>query len=271
MKRIDKDMEHIERYLDNQVDEKEREEVGKRLVEDAEFRKLFDEMEAMLDGIRHSASKTTAEEKLQNLEATIHRLEEKEENENEDVHGVEAGQVHKPIIIVWYNRPVFRAIAASVVLLVVAYFVFGPFGQPTPKELFAEYHIVYPNRDPNVRGGNEQQMDDRALAFVAYDHGEFTKAASMFEDILHDSQDITTDRFYLGNSYLKMDEGDKAIEQFRIVADAGKGLALQAKWYLGLSYLSLGNGESAKEALMEVKDAGSDYSRQASEILDQLK
>mgnify|MGYP001553167931 CR=1 FL=1 len=71
MKNIDEHIDLIERYLYDDLTQEELEEFNDLLRQDAEFNKLFYEMDHLLDGIRRSAKKTTVEEKLARLEEAL--------------------------------------------------------------------------------------------------------------------------------------------------------------------------------------------------------
>ena len=71
MKNIDEHIDLIERYLYDDLTQEELEEFNDLLRQDAEFNKLFYEMDHLLDGIRRSAKQTTVEEKLANLEKSL--------------------------------------------------------------------------------------------------------------------------------------------------------------------------------------------------------
>jgi tetratricopeptide (TPR) repeat protein len=261
MKRKFKDMEKIEKYLDNQVDEQERVEVNNRLVSDEEFRRLFDEMESLLEGINHTGAKTTVEEKLQNLEESIHKLDEEE--------GEEEVQ-EKPIIIVWYNRPVYRAIAASIVLLIVAVYAFGPFGTMSDERLFAEHFSAYINVDGPTRS-DVTDIDQKKRAYAFYDMKDYEGAIPVFVDMIKGSQNQIMDKFYLANAYLALGKGEEAKRLFQEVVNKKIGLASPAKWYLALSYLQTGDRENAQREFREIVEAESDYAEDAKEVLGRMR
>jgi len=272
MDKIYTDIEKLDQYLKGHLNEMEKEELQARLAEDEDFRGLFDDMELMAEGIRHSASRTSVEEKLAKLDAT--GGDEDDESEQELAKEVDIGSTGEikeiKMVPAWYQRPLVHAIAASISLLIVAFFVFDPFDRPTPQELFAEYFEPYPNLAGPVRGGSEQDQDKRALAYMAYDRGDFSQAATLFHEILPESENALMDHFYFGNVLLKLGDGEKAIEEFTIVAKEAKGFAMDAKWYLALSYLNVGDVAKAKVVLDEVSLAGGDQFEQAERIIKKL-
>jgi len=271
MDKIYTDIEQLDQYLKGQLNDIEREELQARLAEDEDFRGLLDDMELMAEGIRHSASRTSLEEKLAKLDATADDEDDESEQEfPKEVDIGSTGEIKEIKMVPWYQRPLVHAIAASISLLIVAFFVFDPFGRPTPQELFAEYFEPYPNLAGPVRGGSSQDQDKRTLAYAAYDRGDFSQAATLFQEILPESENALMDHFYFGNVLLELGEGEEAIEEFTIVSNEAKGLAMDAKWYLGLSYLYVGDVAKAKVVLDEVSLAGGDQSAQARRIIMKL-
>ena len=80
-------MEKIDRYINGQLSDDENAEMRQRIAEDESFRKLFDDMEIITDGIRKSAASSSVEEKLAKLKETIH-LEEDTEIEESTHEGI---------------------------------------------------------------------------------------------------------------------------------------------------------------------------------------
>jgi len=101
------------------------------------------------------------------------------------------------------------AIAAAVSLVVVVWFALNPFGTLSGPELFAEHFEPYPNVIGMTRGINQQQVDERTAAYMAYDRGDYAQAVDVFGKILPGSDDQTLDLFYLGNAYLAIGNNEK--------------------------------------------------------------
>ena len=277
-------MEIMNRYINGQLSDDENAEMRQRIAEDESYRKLFDDMEIMTEGIRKSAAGSSVEEKLAKLKETIH-LEDTESEESTDGNEadedeqirleppeIQYPQADKTIVLGFPVAEIINqykiAIAAAVSLVVVAWFALNPFGPLSGPELFAEHFEPYPNVIGMTRGINQQQVDERTAAYMAYDRGDYAQAVDVFSKILLGSDDQTLDLFYLGNAYLAIGNNEKAVAAFKAVAEAQSGLTLNAKWYLGLSYLQTGELESAKEVFGELAELGKDYAENARKILD---
>ncbi len=266
------DIELIDKYQHGMATEKEKQEVQSRLVADSNFRKLFDDMEILPEGIRRSGARSSPEEKLARLESA---LEDEEESNDVDQHEVDIGkddaEQQPKVIILWYNRPVFRAIAASVVLMVAAYVAFGPMNSVSNQELVAQYFEPYSNTNPRTRGSEEEAKDITSQAFNAYDRGNHAASIPLFVKAIEDTDEDLLNTFYLGNAYLATGDSDKAIKAFTMVVEAEKGLAGVAQWYLAGSYLQADQTEKAIATLKEIRDHGEAfYAQKAGKLLNEL-
>jgi len=206
-------MEKIDRYINGQLSDDENAEMRQRIAEDESFRELFDDMEIITEGIRKSAAASSVEEKLAKLKETIH-LEEDTEIEESTHEGIadeeeqirlepteiQYPQAGKTIVLGFPIAEIFNrykiAIAAAVSLVVVAWFALNPFGTLSGPELFAEHFEPYPNVIGMTRGADQQQVDQRTAAYMAYDKGDYAKAVDVFAQILPESDDQTLDLFF---------------------------------------------------------------------------
>ncbi len=273
MEGIFTDIELIDKYQRGSANEVEKREVQNRLLGDSNFRKLFDDMEVMPEGIRRSGARSSLKEKLAKLDAA---LEDEEESNNAVQRDVDIGNTDEKsqpkVIILWFQKPVFRAIAASVVMLVVAWFAFGPMNSVSNQELLAQYFEPYANTNPKTRGEVIEPKDITSEAFTEYDQGNFMASIPLFEQAVKESGDHLLNTFYLGNAYLKVGDGDKAIIAFSTVVETGKGLAGVAEWYLALSYLQADKVEKAIATLINVRDHGETfYAEKANKLLNELE
>ena len=278
-------MEKIDRYINGQLRDDENAEMRQRIAEDEGFRKLFDDLEIMAEGIRKSAAETSVEEKLAKLKQTVHLEEgfetDKSTNdpeaneeiklappETEDPQSDNTFVLRFPVAEIFYRYKV--AIAATVSLVVVAWFALNQLIPVSEEKLFAENFVPYPSTSGSTRGNTEND-NSRDKAHLAYASENYALAVGFFEELKLQSDFSLTDRFYLGNAYLVLGDGEKAVETFSMVVAEGNGLKVLAQWYLGLSYLQLGDTDNTVEVLSEVRDAGVEKSEEAGEILKKLK
>jgi tetratricopeptide (TPR) repeat protein len=256
MKSIDEHIDLIERYLYDDLTQEELEEFNDLLKEDAEFNKLFYEMDHLLDGIRRSAKKTTVEEKLARLEEAL------------PLSKVSDERISHPVEI--FIKTYKAAIAASLSLLIVSAIILTNLNSNySSDELFDQYFKVYDSGGGVERGKSD--LEKLQVAKIEYEKGNYEMAVNIFEQI-----DITEENrieiwLHAGNAYLKLNDVNKAIDNFKSIINAKSGFEEYAKWYLSLCYLKNDDLEHARPLLQEIKESGRGKYMEADEILSKLK
>jgi len=286
MNNLFNDIELIDKYLKGISLDNEREMVKTRLSQDKEFRRLFDDMELMIEGIKKTGQQTSKEHKLNHLRNYFteaygnvnERLDmdggptlplgSKVGNESPFSSGLGKGKVISFAAAMLSNYKV--AVAAAITLLIVSWFAIVQLSPTSEAELFAQNFQPFRNLDNSTRSG-DQFANERKQAYAAYDREDFTQAAAMFESIIPESNNQLMDMFYLGNAYLASDQAQKAIEPLKKVMEAGTGLTALSKWYLSLAYLKTGQVELAKTMLTEIRNSKDEKAEQAGDILDKLQ
>ena len=254
MKTFKENIDLIERYLDEDLDPAELKKFNQKLEQDPEFRRLFNEMDRLVEGIQISARKTTVEEKLVNLERSLpFRRSQKEAGET-------------PVIRLWERVVQYKvAIAAAITMLFVATFVLITQDFKTdPGKLYAENFEPF----PNVGQGNTRstEMDDKKRAYTYYDLGRYPEAIKIFEKM-----DLgTADKLYAANAYMAADDMKSAKRLLEQMIQESTGLPLQAMWYLGLCNLKEGDLATARKLFTELKNQGRDKHEEAARILDKM-
>lgn len=163
------------------------------------------------------------------------------------------------------------SVAAAVLLLATASWLFFRKGSsPSGPTLFTENFTAYTNIiAPNRRGENDESR--LSLAFLAYDNKQYKKAITDFEVLKNDTlkSELT---FYIGVSYLAMDEIEKGIITLKDETVDNK-FAMEKQWYLALAYLKKNDIGAAKIALNNALRLSTDsvLGRKVSELLDEIK
>ena len=257
MKKEYNDIEQLERYQRGKCTVDETQLVESRLARDEDFRELLDDMELMMQGLRRTSEGTSIEDKIEQLRSTLQDLDEQEEKEAINLNS-------------WVSRNrASLSIAATISLLVASVFVFRT-STTNPDSLFQNYFEPYENLNSALRD-NQQEVDDIALAYIAYEQENYEEAARLFENANSKNTELLTHLFYQGNAYLAIGEAEKAIALFQIVSESNSILQDTAKWYLALSYLKAKELEKCKELLDQILLANNGFSKRADDILNQLK
>lgn len=243
MSNQEQDIELIEKFFDDELTASQSESFKERLVQDDEFKRLFQREKLLINGIRFNA-----------IESNLHYLKD-----------LETKLQHKKPGFA-YRWPL--AIAAAVALFVVAYVTLFNNSNSSDK-LFEAYYKPYPNMfQPTVRGNNA--TDARAQAFQAYDQGNYAAAAAGFEQLLSEKKEAGV-LLLLGNSNLMLGKTDAAKNNFITLSNDFDELDIQAKWYLSLCYLKSGEKEEAIRILSELDKTDISYAMKARELLQKVR
>ena len=247
-------MDWIERYLDPSLAEEDRHLMDRQLAKDPLLKARVEGHRQLLQGIRHAhlSDKLTS---LKELEVSLPEIESSEGRQT----WMQVGW--KPM-----------AMAASVALLVMSYFLFRPAQNTVPIQdrLFTAYYEPFDSPGTGLKRG--QPEDDvltwKQKGYQAYDNGQYREAIINFQNALKKNDDPVVE-LCLGNAYLSLGQADKAEASFRNMLNHHEDLVTQAKWYLSLACLKQNKIELAKSSLWEISKS-STYGEKAKKLLKEL-
>ncbi|MEL7121648.1 MAG: hypothetical protein AAFO07_19525 [Bacteroidota bacterium] len=241
----DKEIEQIERYLNNEMSETERK----------GFDQTFDQNEELIEEFERRQTAHHALDYLvaKNLKAQLEELEQEDK-----VIAINRNRKRRMIIL---------SVAASVLLVVSSYFFLLPQDDFSQAELALAYYELPDLAD---RGTNttEQSIDN---AVSALQNQEYQNAIDVLEAITDDSDFYIRSRYYLGHAYYGSGQYDQAQESFSIVSASNDiRLIEEAQWYELLSCLAQ---DSECSALLEkiTTDKEHSYYTQTIEISKKIK
>lgn len=140
------------------------------------------------------------------------------------------------------------------------------FGPTENERLFAENFEPYRNIvNPVVRGSDNLSEEDQA--FQAYEQQDYQRAVQLFQTLRQTNEEDYI-LLYLGNSYLALDNTDKAIEYFKLIET--DSLLPQTQWYLALAYLKADNKADAIHHLAVLKYSQDFKAEESAEILEKI-
>lgn len=168
----------------------------------------------------------------------------------------------------FYSKKMYYYAAAATLLIGLMAALYSlqrnPYGT-----LVAENLKPYPNTIPLVR--SEKPINFLEKALMHYELGEYSPAITDFLEAIKQNPDDRTARFYLGISYLMIDESQLAEPQLSVIAGNENSEFYEASiWYLSLAYLDDKNAEQAKALLNELIIMKGQYSIQAKKLIDAL-
>ena len=122
------------------------------------------------------------------------------------------------------------------------------------EEIYNTYFSPYANVvEPIVR--DKVNLSKKAEAFSLYERGEYKKAIKSF-NLLSDKDSINTAtlNFYKANTYIKLNEFEKAKNLFhKVIESNSKEWKQESMWYLALIDIKLNNIDTAKTHLQNLQ------------------
>jgi len=262
MKTNNKDIDLIEKYLDDNLDPEELALFNERLDRDPGFRRLFVDMDRLVEGIRLSARKTTLEEKLANLEKSLPF----QKSGREDA-GI-------PVISMWEWVNKYKMATAAVIsmLFIATFLLVTQDFTSDPAKLYVANFEPFENFEPGIERSLEKtDLNLRQQAFFYYDQGNYEEALNLFKQLNREDNDPVSLWLYMGNAYMALNDTQSAIPLLHQVVDINSGFVVHAKWYLALCYLKEGNKDEAIRLFTDVVKQGKFMHEEAAKILAKIE
>ncbi|WP_106790685.1 hypothetical protein [Aquimarina sp. Aq78] len=244
MERTPEIFEKIEGYLAHTLPKEEAIAFEKELIANPELQEEV-EKHRVLHKTLSDKDTLDFKEKLMQISATI-----KEE------------QSHPPAPV---SSPSYWKIAASIAILlgVGMLFWYTYTNQHNTQDLYGVYYEPFPVEDA-MRGNTNNEMHS---IIKNYAKGAYDSVAVVLEK--HPNLDSQL-QLYLGNSYLNIDQEEKAASLFKDIKSSGKYYEI-AKWYLSLTYLKLNTPEKSIPLLKEIITYNGAYKDKATRLLTALE
>lgn len=234
----EENIELIDKYLRQEMTVAERTSFEKKLAADATLGKQLELQKDIAKGIEYHS--------LQNLKKSLRQTE------------ATIG-TPKPYKLYW------KMVASFAIIAVVGYLVFS-LTSTSEQEIFEKYYDVYPNVvNPVSRSATDVVRNDMRL----YEAANYEEAINTFNQQLKSKPGNDTLIFYLAQSYLALDDVDKAITNLNRV-DSTSVFYEPAQWYKALALLKQKKPEKAGQQLDEILKSQSSYSNKASKVKDAL-
>jgi len=235
----------IEKYLLNKLSQEEQFMVEEHLKNDANFKKELD--------FQTNLKTAIIKEDDDNFRNLISELESKANMKN---------SMPRRSYVTW--------LAAASVILLLGFSYFLTLDQKaTTDDLFVSYFEPYRNVVQPLVRGNEQQ-DEKTLAFLAYEKGEYDTAISLFSDLYSTTKEPYY-LFYKANALLKLEKANEAVPLLLEHLKTNDTLTEKSTWYLALAYLKLNDKANARITLKKVIADGKYKTTEAQNLLKEFK
>lgn len=260
-------LEKIEAYLEDRMSEDRRLAFESELAENEQLRNEFDEMKAVILGIRSAAAIAFAEQ--------VGQWEKRLKNDQDHVEEAKIKQLFPGNTGAISSRqesssrkiPYIYAIAAAVVVLLGLLFILRP--QSLDANTLYAAHFERPSNPFTLMGGDTKSL--QLQAFQAYEQSDFQEAISLYQQVLKDSPQNAQVLYLLGVTYMEDDQPKKAIEIFDKVISEDKIYDEKAQWYKALAWLKANDSEKAKIQLLDIVNSEQhDYKKEAEALLRKI-
>ncbi len=140
-----------------------------------------------------------------------------------------------------------------------------------PETLFSSYYKPFHIVSPVTRGINTEESETYASAIKMYNNGDFQGASTGFSYLLLKNNSAVEPRFFLGITQLAMEQYKTAISLLSEVASTSGDYGMDATWYLGLTYLKTGEKEKAIASFRLLESNPGFYQERSRKLLRHLK
>ncbi|CAM1374081.1 tetratricopeptide repeat protein [Tenacibaculum xiamenense] len=255
----------IERYLKNELDNKERTVFEERLKKDSEFnekvsfeKELFSSFNENEWNFHHDN-----EEDVKDLESYFEKKEVKELQQNIKSSFESIKKKNSPKIKRLYY---VLAVAASIALLLGVFL--NPFNPaPNSNELFAHYSS---QELPTFVNRGDNSLDELVKAENYYKEKDYAKASEIFNNALEKGKASANVYIYSGLSYIQLGEQKKSEEIFDSLINSDLIDAEKGYWYKALLYLKSNNAQEAKKELNYIVKNTLYNTQKARELLEKI-
>ncbi|NSW93780.1 MAG: tetratricopeptide repeat protein [Bacteroidales bacterium] len=239
----------IERYINSEMNEAEKEWFEKELKTNEQLRK-----EVIL---RKKTDEVLKNQEILDLRMKLNSIRQKDEA------NAPVGSTRK--------RPSLKYAAAVSILAVIGILALFTNRKMSTEELFDKYHKLY-EPATEVRSGQSNIESDFATALEYYNVHDYRNAAIYFSKVTEKDPGNMHSTLLYGISSFENSNYPEAEKSFnRVIDDADNLYIDHAHWYLALCYLKTSEKDKAIGELNYIKKSTSLYSRDAAKILKRLR
>ncbi len=176
---------------------------------------------------------------------------------------------HTTKIVKLYSNKLYRitaAIAASIIVILVAYFVFFQPNQ-NPQRLANNYYNSYLQQ---LNQTMDPSSDSLQVGIAAYNNKEYSKALQYFQGLYNNHPRNSQAKKNIGLVYLSTEEYDKALLEFDQLANMKNLYSNPGKFLKAVTLMRRnqeGDQQEAKQLLQQVVNEKGEGSQQAEEWL----
>lgn len=140
-----------------------------------------------------------------------------------------------------------------------------------PDKIFDSYYKPFDAVSPVTRSMNNNETDIYSSAIGSYKTGDYDRAARGFSETILNDPSVVSARFFMGLTELELKNYDQTINLLSEVVNNSGEYGKEARWYLGLTYLKTGNKQKAAECFEYLAQSAGFYRERSETILSRLK
>ena len=172
-------------------------------------------------------------------------------------------------VVTTRRKSLFWYAAASVLVFMVVFTSLVRHRSYTGQQLYTSYYQPY-KVGASVSRSIDASRNSLNEALLAIDRGEYTAALNLLESAGGEASYAVS--FYSGVAWQELGEYNRAIGSFSQVVQQGDNLLVeQSEWYIGLCYLRTDEREKAVAQFRSIASRNGFYTQESGKILKQLK
>lgn len=233
---------------------------------DDELEKLIKE-EAMINAALSSEISLRGEINSAVAEADIMKLRNSLQNISKEST---AGNTKMISLASTRTRLLYWSAAASVIVLLAVSSLLQQ-KSISDQDLYATYFQPYNNISGTSRSASAS-ANLLSEAIREIDNGDYATALDMLQVVSADKQEGFTASFYAGKAYQALGDCKNAISSYSEVVEHGDNLLVeQSKWFIGLCYLKINEREKAMSQFRSIVAESGFYAQKSNDLLKQLR
>ena len=166
----------------------------------------------------------------------------------------------------------YAALFIGLVFIGSLFFVVPTDQNSTVKKITSSLNKVDPVITTRSNYSNESNSS-WDMAVTLYNNGEYLEAVTWFEKTVTETSNADVkSSFMLGVSKMKLEQYQEAVKPFEKVISHNDNLFIEdAMWYLGVCYLNIDENQKAITIFESIADSGSRYNKKAQKNLRKIK
>ena len=284
MKKDEKYIDLIDRYLQDKLTTEDRIEFNKMLESDPSFEKYFFEMDQLVSGIRFSARTSTVDEKLEKLAESLPFLEQAYSLERKPSFilakfSEKFNEMIDHLSLQWSLsvRQTKLAMSGAFVTVVSVITVFmNILMNPSPQAIFvSNFNPPSFTHFSTQRSAENESMTPEIRRFeeamLNYNSGNYQESEAILSTIPEEHMNLEM-KLYKAIVFMRTENFNGAITLLNVVKDSEDTYYInQAKWYLALCRIRDKNYKEARQLLENVQEYGNNHDEDAGKLLKKLK